>query len=168
MSTTEQERAIWPIYIGLVCILSYVCFAGILDHAVEVDDEAEVEAAARRYLAFVGLEDAGDDLADNLSYGDQRRLEIGRALATHPSLLLLDEPAAGMNPRETESLMQLIDKIRRAGVTVLLIEHDMKMVMRISDEVYVLDHGELIASGPPDEVRDNKKVIEAYLGTEED
>ena len=101
-----------------------------------------------------------------LSYGHQRRLEIARALASKPSLLLLDEPAAGLNPSEAEELMDLIRKIRDRGVTVLLIEHHMRVVMGVSDRIAVLDYGHLIAEGTPDEIRSNTKVIEAYLGAE--
>ncbi|WP_010308124.1 ABC transporter ATP-binding protein [Kurthia senegalensis] len=129
--------------------------------------EAKMEEASLAFLEIFGLDVYKDELAKNLPYGMQRRLEIARALAAGPKLLLLDEPAAGMNPQETKALMDLIALIRKKfDLTILLIEHDMGLVMGICERIYVLDHGELIASGTPEEIRHNKKVIEAYLGEE--
>jgi branched-chain amino acid transport system ATP-binding protein len=127
-------------------------------------EEREVERSSMALLERVGLADDADTLAAELPYGSQRRLEIARALATEPRLLMLDEPAAGANPRESEVLVDLIRSIRDSGVTVVLIEHDMSVVMRISDRVTVLDHGRKIAEGTPEEIRNNDHVIEAYLG----
>ncbi len=127
-------------------------------------EERAVRERARDLLRFVGLEADAERYAHNLPYGSQRRLEIARALANDPKLLLLDEPAAGMNPREKDDLVELIGRIRASGVTVFLIEHDMRLVMRVSERITVLDHGEKIAEGTPDEIRANERVIEAYLG----
>ncbi|MFN8195043.1 MAG: ABC transporter ATP-binding protein [Nocardioidaceae bacterium] len=130
--------------------------------------EAESHALAFELLDFVGIAGSAGELAQNLSYGDQRRLEIARAMATRPKLLCLDEPAAGFNPAEKQRLMELIRKVRDQGITVLLIEHDMRLVMGVTDRIVVLEFGRKIAEGSPAEIRDNPAVIAAYLGVDED
>ncbi len=134
----------------------------------ERKDELRTLQESRRWLTFVGLESVAGRLATELSYADQRRVEIARALAAHPHLVLFDEPAAGMNPTEKLELTGIIRKIRNLGITVVLIEHDMSLVMRVSDRIAVLDHGILIALDKPAEIQKNPAVIEAYLGREED
>lgn len=149
-----------------------LAYAGRLWHlgafsAALRDADLLLQAEARELLAFVGLAAQKETLARHLAYGDQRRLEIARALATRPQLLLLDEPAAGMNPSETRALMQLIRAVRNRGIAVLLIEHDMKLVMEVSDRIAVLEYGRKIAEGTPAAIRANPAVIAAYLGQEE-
>ena len=131
-----------------------------------IREERKARDKARETLSYVGLrEELFDEISINLSYGDQRRLEVARALASDPKLLLLDEPTAGMNPQESARLTDFMRRVRdERGLTILLIEHDMKVVMGVSERVTVLDHGEKVAEGPPQEVRTNPRVIEAYLG----
>lgn len=140
-------------------------FGAIFRIRKQREEENDILRKSLKYLIFVGLEGVVLEIASNLSYGDQRRLEIARALASEPKLLLLDEPAAGMNPKETADLMMLIKKIRDSGITVFLIEHDMKVVMEISDRVVVLDYGKKISEGNPDFIKKDPNVIKAYLGT---
>jgi branched-chain amino acid transport system ATP-binding protein len=140
-------------------------FGAVLRTRGQRAEEKEIEERAHELLAYVGIAARANDLARQLAYGDQRRLEIARALATEPKLLALDEPAAGMNATETLDLKNLLQRIRADGTTILLIEHDMKLVMGLCDRVLVLDYGRKIAEGPAREVQRDVRVIEAYLGT---
>jgi branched-chain amino acid transport system ATP-binding protein len=141
-------------------------FGAIFRGKTTMAEEAAIEKRSYELLEYVGVAKRANDLAKHLAYGDQRRLEIARALATEPKLLALDEPAAGMNATETQALRRLLESIRRDGTTILLIEHDMKLVMSVCDRVLVLDYGKKIAEGSASQVQNDEKVIAAYLGGE--
>lgn len=163
----KSMSAIENVKIAMHKDIHYGALAGILRLPSYYKEEERVEREAKKLLKIVGLYEKRDERAENLPYGEQRRLEIARALAAKPRILFLDEPAAGMNPQETASLTQLIHQIRNDfRITIVLIEHDMSLVMKICERIYVLDYGKCIANGTPQEIKNNEFVIKAYLGEE--
>jgi len=155
------------VLVGMHRLFSYSAFSMFFDLPIKRSEEKDLREKALEILSIVRLTEKADLKAESLSYGEQRKLELARALATEPKLLLIDEPAAGMNPAETEELMEEIVHINGKGYTICLIEHDMKVVMGICSHIAVLNFGELIAEGSPDDIKANQEVIEAYLGKEE-
>jgi len=153
---------------GCHCRMRSGLFSSMFHTPRQRAEERRAVQRAMRELAFVGLGSQYGNLAKNLSYGNQRLLEIARALCTEPSFLILDEPAGGMNTQETQDLMELIRSIRNRGITVLLIEHDMSLVMELCEKLVVLEYGAVIAEGDPEEIKTNPQVIEAYLGADDD
>lgn len=153
------------ILVGMHIQLKQSAFDTLIRSKKFNEEEREAEQRAKDLMEYVGLKNVGNELARNLPYGGQRRIEIARALAANPTLLLLDEPTAGMNPNESEDAIKLFRRIRdEKGITILMIEHDMRVVMNISEHISVMDYGEKIAEGTPQEIRSNQRVIEAYLG----
>ena len=164
----QDMRVIENVLVGFHAKVKYTFLDALFRTSRFRKEEAALHREAIAILSSIGLADKLDSYAVNLPYGDQKRLEIARAIATRARLLLLDEPAAGMNPQESEELLQFINSLRTQGYTIVLIEHDMNVVMKISDRIYVLDHGKLIAEGLPAEISTNQAVIDAYLGKEEE